>query len=522
MSLVSEAFLLFVILLIFVYYIVPSKYQWICLLVFSLCFYLASGSKNIVFILSTTFSAYICTRYMERIHKETKAYIKEHKKLLSKEERKAYKEKKNNQCKTIMIVTLLLNIGFLCVFKYSDFVLEQCHLFVPGNRLPDSLGLIIPLGISFYTFQTIGYVVDVYWEKIDAQKNFAKLLLFTSFFPQITQGPISEYQQLSSQLYAPHRFEYKNFSYGIQRMMWGFFKKMVIADTAAPLVRTAFTDYASMSGNNVLLGAFLYSLQIYADFSGYMDIVCGLCEVLGIRLTENFQRPYFSKSVAEYWRRWHSSLGAWFKTYIYYPVAVSKFAKKCTVYGTKAFGQTFGRTLGASIALVVTWFTTGFWHGASWAYIAWGGLNGLFIIGALWMEPVFKKAKAKFNINERTFSWRAFATLRTFFVVTLIKVFPEVGTFADGVSYWKHCFMNWDLSSVFYPMTTKGEAVLIIGGAFCMFLVSMMQRTMGVRERVSKWPSVIRYAIFAAMFLLIMLYGVPAQSTGGGFMYAQF
>lgn len=522
MSLVSEAFLLFVVLLIIIYYILPGKYQWMCLLVFSLCFYLASGPKNIVFILSTAFSAYVCARLMDKIHKETKAYIKENKKVLSKEERKAYKAKKNNLCKTIMIAALLLNIGFLCVFKYSDFVLQQCNLMFPKSGFPSSLGLIIPLGISFYTFQTIGYVVDVYWEKVDAQDNFAKLLLFTSFFPQITQGPISQYHQLGNQLYTPHRFEYKNFSYGIQRMLWGFFKKMVIADRAAPLVHLAFTEYVSMNGNNVLLGAFLYSLQIYADFSGYMDIVCGLCEILGIRLTENFMRPYFSKSVAEYWRRWHSSLGAWFKTYIYYPVAVSKFAKKCTAHGTKAFGQTFGRTLGASIALVVTWFTTGFWHGASWAYIAWGGLNGLFIIAALWMEPVFKKTKAKFNINERTFSWRAFATLRTFFVVTLIKVFPEVGTFSDGVSYWKHCFINWDLSSLFYPMTTKEEVILLFFGAFLMFLVSMLQRTMQVRDRISKWPSIIKYAIFAALFLMIMLYGVPAQSTGGGFMYAQF
>lgn len=527
MSLVSEAFLLFSLLLILAYFVLPGKYQWISLLVFSLYFYLASDAKNLVFILTTAFSAYVCTRMMDRIHKETKAYIKENKKILSKEERKAYKAKKNNLCKTIMVVTLLLNIGFLCVFKYSDFALEQLQALLPKSSLPGSLGLIIPLGISFYTFQTIGYVVDVYWEKAEAQTNFAKLLLFVSFFPQITQGPISEYNQLAPQLYTPHKFNYKNFSYGIQRMMWGFFKKMVIADRAAPLVETAFTEYAAMSGNNVLLSAFLYSLQIYADFSGYMDIVCGLCEILGIRLTENFERPYFAKSVAEYWRRWHSSLGIWFKTYIYYPVAVSKFAKKCTAKGTKAFGPTFGRTIGASIALVVTWFTTGFWHGASWAYIAWGGLNGLFIILALWLEPVFEKTKTALKVKENTFAWRAFVTLRTFFLVTLIKVFPEVGTFSDGVAYWKHCFTNWNFSvlnleSLLYPIVSKEDALILFLGVVLMFAVSMLQRSMGVRDRMARWPAFTKYLMFAAMFLMIILYGVPTQNAGGGFMYAQF
>lgn len=527
MTLVSEAFLLFSLLLIVIYYILPGKYQWISLLVFSLFFYLSCGVKNIIFILTTAFSAYVCARVIERIHKETKAYIKENKKVLPKEERKAYKEKKNNLCKAILTVTLLLNIGFLCVFKYSDFVLGQLNAIWPKSNLPGSLDLIVPLGISFYTFQTIGYVIDVYWEKADAQKNFAKLLLFVSFFPQVTQGPISEYNQLASQLYTHHRFTYKNFSYGIQRMMWGFFKKMVIADRAAPLVQTAFTEYALMNGNNVLFSAFLYSLQIYADFSGYMDIVCGLCEILGIRLTENFERPYFSKSVAEYWRRWHMSLGAWFKTYIYYPVAVSKFAKKCTSHGTKVFGSTVGKTIGASVALIVVWFTTGFWHGASWAYIAWGGLNGLFIILALWMEPVFEKMKKTFKVNEKTFAWRTFATLRTFFVVTLIKVFPEVGTFSEGVAYWKHCFIHWDVSffelpSILYPLTSKEDAVILALGALMIFIVSMMQRSMGVRDRLAKWPAVAKFIIFAVMFIVIILYGVPTQNAGGGFMYAQF
>lgn len=524
MSLVSEAFLLFSLLLIIFYFSLPKQHQWKILLVFSLVFYCFGGIENAIYILITAFSAWLCALLIEKTHTEAAAYIKAHKAELSREERSAYKKKKNRLCKLYMVLTLLLNIGILCVFKYSDFVLSQVGRFIPG--LPTSLNLLIPLGISFYTFQTIGYVVDVYWEKASAERSFPKLLLFVSFFPQVTQGPISEYRYLAPQLLEGHGFSYQNFSYGCQRMIWGFFKKMVIADTAAPFLKIAYAEYATMNGQNVLLSAFLYSLQIYADFSGYMDIVCGLCQILGIRLTENFDRPYFSKSIAEYWRRWHISLGAWFKTYLYYPIAVSGFAKKAGKQGTKLFGTTFGKTISASIALVVVWFTTGFWHGASWAYIAWGGLNGLFIILSMWMEPIYAKAKNRLHIQETSPLWNGFVVLRTFFLVTLIKVFPEVGSFRDGIGFWYHCFTGWarpdSVLSLIYPVADMKRFLLLLGGAGMMLIVSLMKGKCSVREQLSRWPVVVRYLLFALLVVAIIYCGVPAQQNGGGFLYAQF
>ena len=520
MSLITEGFILFAALVVAVYFVLPKKMRWMALLVFSLIFYCTAGIKNAVFVLFTAFSAWICSRVMDKIHARSRAYIKANKETLSKEERTAHKKKKNNICKWLMALTVLINIVILCVFKYADFVISQF------DATHKTLGLIVPLGISFYTFQTVGYVVDVYWEKTEAQKNFFKMLLYVSFFPQVTQGPISDYSYLAPQLFEGHAFDYNNFMRGSQRMLWGFFKKTVIADRAAPFVATAFSEYANMSGGNVLFGAFLYSLQIYADFSGYMDIVCGLCEILGIHLTENFERPYFSKSVAEYWRRWHISLGVWFKTYLYYPIAVSKFAKNVAKRGTKAVGRTFGKTIAASLALVVVWFTTGLWHGASWAYIAWGGLNGVFIIVALWLEPIFEKTKSKLKINERGFCWRAFATLRTFFVVTMIKVFPEVGGFSGGVGYWKHCFVNWkmpkDFSAFIYPVADGEAFFVLLAGAALMFIVSLLQRKKPVRQRLARLWLPVRILIFALMFIAIVYYGVPTQSEGGGFLYAQF
>lgn len=529
MSLVSEWFLLFAALLVVVFYLVPKRFQWVCLLAASCVFYASAGLRNCVYIIITAASAYGAGLWMQSMGDKSKAYLKANKDTLDRDAKKAWKAKVTRERRLIMTACLLLNFGLLCLFKYAGFVLRQVNeltLLLGGRGIDTVWSLITPLGISFYTFQTMGYVADVYWEKCPAQRSFPKLLLFTSFFPQVTQGPISDYRQLSEQLFAQHTYSDKNITFGFQRMLWGYFKKMVLADCAAPLVRQVFQSYTTLPGNNVLLGAFLYSLQIYADFSGYMDIICGLCEMLDIRLAENFERPYFSKSIAEYWRRWHITLGAWFKTYLYYPIAVSRLSKRLTKWGTHVFGAAFGKTLAASFALVVVWLTTGLWHGADWGYIAWGCINGLFIIVSLWLEPVYEKARNRLHIRERSFFWRAFVTLRTFFLVTLIKVFPEVGGFGNGVGFWKHCFMNWSLAGAeghpLYPITDNRQLLVLVGGAMLLFAVSLLQRRGSVRQQLTRLPRLVRLAIFVALFFLIALIGIPLSGETGGFLYAQF
>lgn len=529
MSLISERFLLFAAVLVVVFYLIPKKGQWICLLAASCIFYASAGLENCIYIIITAFSSWLAALTLETLSKRSKAYLKANKETLDKEAKKAWKAKTSRKRKWVMALCLVLNFGLLCVFKYAGFVLKQVNelsILFGGAGIHTVWHLIVPLGISFYTFQTMGYVVDVYWEKVEPQKNFFKLLLFTSFFPQVTQGPISDYQQLSQQLYAPHSFSDKNITFGFERMIWGYLKKMVIADTAALMVADVFASYTTLPGNAVLLGAFLYSLQIYADFSGYMDIICGLCEMLDIRLAENFLRPYFSKSVAEYWRRWHITLGNWFKTYLYYPIAVSGTSRRLSKWGTKVFGATFGKTLAASFALIVVWFTTGLWHGANWGYIVWGGINGLCIILALWMEPVFNKTKARLHINESSFLWRSFVTLRTFILVTLIKVFPEVGGFTGGVGFWKHCFMNWDLGGVdgraLYPIVSRQQLMIVGGGALLLLVVSLLQRKGSVRVQLTRVPKFLRLVIFVLIFFLIVGYGIPLSTETGGFLYAQF
>ncbi len=525
MSLTSISFLLFALGLLIVYYAVPMRFRWWVLLAASMFFYCMAGLKNVVYILVTASSTYFAARWIQKLTEQQKVYLKEHKEL-SKEEKTSYKAGISSRRRRIMVATLVLNFGILCVFKYTNFALEQVNRLLRvfgAESTGGALSFVIPLGISFYTFQTMGYLIDVYWKKVDAQQNFCRMLLFVSFFPQVTQGPISDYAQLSGELFSPKPFSFDNYKDGAIRMIWGFAKKVILADLLAPYVADVFANYSQYAGITVLIGAFFYSIQIYADFSGYMDIVCGLCQMLGIRLTENFERPYFSKSIAEYWRRWHISLGAWFKTYIYYPIAVAKWNQKLGKRAQKRFGKHFGQTLPASLALVCVWITTGLWHGASWGYIAWGGVNGLFIIFSLWMEPVYEASKRALHIPEDKWLWRAFQTLRTFILVTFIKVLPEVGGLRRGLGLWKRIFTDFTIPRTLpqlLPFAKMNELRMICLFTAALFITSLIQRRQPIRQWFAKWPKVLQFLVLALLIFAVFFYG--SSGNAGGFMYAQF
>lgn len=528
MSITSLVFLLFVFATLIVYYIVPKKAQWIILLISSLIFYVTSCYWGIFYVLTTSLTVYIATITIDKLKKQQKHMLKTNKLQWSKDEKKQYKEKIKSKNKKILIFTLFLNFGILCIIKYSAFAVEQFNSianFFSASGFSGTLNLPMVLGISFYTFQSMGYLVEVYWGNVEAEHNYFKTLLFVSFFPQITQGPISNYSQLSSQLFDKHLFSYYNYSHGAQRMLWGFFKKMVIADYLAPCVTDLFNNYNQYSSISCFIGIFMYSIQIYADFSGYMDIMCGICKMLGITLAENFERPYFSKSIAEYWRRWHITLGTWFKNYIYYPIGISKWNRNLGKHCQKRFGKHVGSTLPASVALVIVWLTTGLWHGASWAYISWGLINGLFIIFSLWMNPVYESIKQKLKINETSFTWRCFQVIRTFILVTFIKVLPEVGTLSEGLGLWKRILFDFSsldsLSNLMPFISDKFTFVFVILGIVLMFIVSLIQRKASISKTIDKTPSPFVVIGFTILIIQILVFGV-ANSGNGGFLYAQF
>ena len=511
------------------YYSAPKKAQWIVLLVASIGFYLIMSLHGAVYVLITASTIYLSARILQTIGNRGKQYLKENKETLTKEQKKQVKAKTQKKRKLVLIAALLLNLGILCFFKYCHFAISTANSILSlwgVSPIEDTLNILVPLGISFYTFQAIGYLVDVYWEYYAAEKNYFKSLLFVCFFPQMTQGPISNFEQLSGELFSAHAFSYENYSRGFQRMLWGFAKKMVIANILSPWVKDVFANYSQYSGITAFIGVLMYSIQIYADFSGYMDIMCGLCEMLGIRLSENFERPYFSKSIAEYWRRWHMTMGTWFKKYIYFPIAMSSWSRKLGKK-TVRLGKHFSETLPATIALLVTWAATGLWHGASWAYIVWGLVNGFFLIMSLWIEPVYISARKKLKINENAFVWHLFQVIRTYILVSFIKVIPEVGSLSDGLGLIKRCFTGLSLPTsigALFPFF-KESSVLDIGSMIVLTIVwvifSIIQRKKQIRDYFAKIPLLLRLAFLVALFFIILIVGIPA-SKEGAFLYASF
>lgn len=324
MSYTSYFYLLFFLgVLVALYYLMPLKKRWLVLLGGSYFFYWLASGKLIVFLLITTVSVYLGALAMER---EQQAFDSV-RKSLEKEERKARKAVMMRRKRHIVFVMVLINVGLLAFLKYYHFFSANInalgsHL-EPGFQLP-ALKLLMPLGISFYTLSAVGYVIDVYRGQTAADHHFGRLALFLSLFTNITEGPISRYDQLAGQAFEGHRADYRQFTFGAQLILWGLFQKMVLADRAALLVSTVFGSPSDYSGGIVILAMFVYTLQIYADFAGCMDIVRGSGALFGIEIARNFNQPFFSKSIGEFWRRWHMTLGAWFKDYIFYPVTLSK------------------------------------------------------------------------------------------------------------------------------------------------------------------------------------------------------
>ena len=529
MGIISVSFLLFILGLLAVYFLVPKRFQWWVLLAFSLGFYALGGLISLPWLLVTALSTWAAALGIQNNADREKAWISAHKQELTREERSARKAKGKALRRRILVADILLNIGILAAFKYVHFLLRQADAVAGlfGGHVTDSIHWIVPLGISFYTFQAVGYVCDVYWGKTQAERSFPRVLLFTSFFPQITQGPISTWQDLSRELFTPHDLDDRAFTFGAQRMIWGFFKKMVVANILGGYVQQVFDLYPTYTGLTTFLGALCYTAQIYADFTGYMDIMCGLCQILGIRLTENFDRPYFSRSIAEYWRRWHISLGTWFKNYVYYPLAMARWNQRLSKFAKKHGGKFFAANVPATVALVIVWFTTGLWHGASWGYILWGGLNGMFIIVSMWMEGAYAKWKKALHIRETSRLWQGFQVLRTFLILTFIKILPEVGTLADGLGLWKRILTEHSIPRSLGQLlpfvdTLRNLGVVLLGIAL-MLLVSLLQRRGSVREQMEKkLPGWVRMLIFVGLFFLILYFGVPASGGLGDFMYAEF
>jgi len=526
----SYSFIFFIAVLFAVYYLIPRKYQWMLLLAANYVFYFLAGPKFVIYILVTTVSTYFAGTKISSLYDEQERYLAENKGSLSRDEKKEYKARIKAKQWKWLLACLLLNFGILAVIKYSNFAILNVNYLLQAfgsSRQLSFLKLALPMGISFYTFQTMGYIIDVYRGKYPPEKNIFKLALFVSFFPQLVQGPISRYDDLSKTLYEEHPFSYKNFSFGLQRILWGYFKKVVIADRILVAVTTLIQDPETYQGAFALVGMLFYAFQLYADFTGGIDITIGIAEVLGIRLKENFDRPYFSKNIVEYWRRWHISMGTWFRDYLFYPISVWKPMLNFSKFSRKTFGDAIGKRLPVYVSTIVVWFATGLWHGAAWNFIVWGLANGVVIIITQELQPFYDWFHSKFNVKDK-FWFRLFQVVRTVLLMSSLRMFDcyrDVPTTFRAfwsmftVFNYKELFngslLNLGLSVADYAVLLMGLVVLIT--------VSLIQRTGSVREKLAAKPEAVRYALYYCLIIVIIVlgaYGVGYDSSQ--FIYNQF
>ena len=497
------------------YHFVPLKARWVVLLILSYGFYAVRAASGLPFILATTMTTYLGARLIGRMGEKAKEKIAANK-ALSREEKRAVKDAAKKRQRVLFYLVLVLNFALLCVLKYTDDV--------RGWFGASALGLLLPLGISFYTFQSMGYLIDVYNGKYAPERNLFKFALFVSFFPQLIQGPIGRYDHLSAQLTAAHRFDYDEAQEGMLRILWGLFKKMVIADRAFPLVQTVFSAEAGTYGGAVaVLGVLAYSLQQYCDFSGGIDLVTGIAKLYGVQLGPNFKRPYFAVSLGDFWRRWHISLGSWMRDYVFYPFALTKPMARLSKWAKPRMGQDVARALPAALGNILVFLLVGVWHGATSNYILWGLYNGVILAASALLEPAYKRFGVRYEKLCAGRSFHVFRVLRTFVIVNIGWFFDRCMSGAQAVSMMGSVVFDFraaQLSEMLYHLgVSRLDMQILLLGMLLLFVVSLFEER---GAQIGKWISgqalPIRWAVLLCGIFCVLLMGV----WGSGFDEASF
>lgn len=414
---------------------------------------------------------------------------------------KIYNTKSPTTKKFFLILSLFVNLGLLFAFKYFNFFNESItkilnYFLIPFN--PFTLKIILPVGISFYTFQTLSYTIDVYRKKLIPEKHLGIFAVFVSFFPQLVAGPIERAKNLLPQFYIKQKFIFKRFTDGLKLMLWGFFKKIVIADYLAIIVNSVYNNPLNYSPITLTLATIFFAFQIYCDFSGYSDIAIGLAKIMGIKLMDNFKRPYFSKTISEFWKRWHISLSSWFKDYVYIPLGGNRVKLSRWV-----------------LNILIVFIVSGLWHGANWTFIIWGALHGVYLI---FERLLVKTTHIKSKILKNTIA--CLQIIKTFILVNIGWIFFRANSVSDAIYILKNIFFNFVFNFSLLASEIGINKILycftIIG---FMELVHLIQEHKGIRSFLDNKPTYIRWGIYIIIILSILLLGVFNNTE---FIYFQF
>ena len=518
MSFTSLTFLAFLAGLIVLYYVLPRKLQWMLLLAASCAFYLCGGAKTIGYLAFTALTTYAAGRRLGALNARWRA--------LDAQEKKQQKRAHDRRRKGAVWLVCLLNFGVLFALKYWAFLAGALSrrtglsIFAPE--------LLMPVGVSFYTFQSIGYVVDCYRGKVQPQKNFAKYALFVSFFPQIVQGPIGRYDALAPQLLAEHALDWENIRGGLQLALWGYFKKLLLAERTAALVNTVFASPENYGGAVLVLGVLGYCVQLYCDFSGGIDISRGAAQMLGITMAENFQRPIFARSLTEYWRRWHISLGSWMRDYVFYPLALSRPFRALGSFARKRFRGMLSKIFATSMATFMVYFIIGVWHGANFRYLAFGLYNGVLITAALLLEPLFVRVREKLPIRWDGWAWHGVQMLRTGVIVFIGRYITRAPRLTLALSMLRRSVTDFSLSqlrggAIFSLGMTRLDWLVVLAGLFVLLAVEVYQERGGkARLLLARQKPAVQGLVTLLWLAALLLLGALGGYTGAGFIYAQY
>lgn len=507
MSLISFPFFVFVFVLLVVYYLMPCRWQWAVIPIFSLLFYLSHGMVSVVFLAVTMLLTYAMGILMNRTDDRFGTLRRE---CTDREQKKQYKADCVRTKKRIMLVGLFVNFSIWILFKFT------------------SVFSFSPLGISIYTFIAAGYCIDVYRGKYRAETNLLRYCSFVSFFPHIVQGPFSRYESLKETLFEPRKFDFDRLEQGMIRIVWGCFKKLVIADRMKVMIDIILPRDSGYGGVYVFLLFLFLPIQLYADFSGYMDIVAGICHMLGIRLQENFRQPFFSKSIDEFWRRWHITLGAWFRDYLFYPVSMNKIVQKLSVRCKSFLAPAFVRMIPSYIALFFVWSATGLWHGKSWNFLLWGWINLLCIASGMQFRSLYGKIRKLLHISEESKCWHLFQMVRTFLIFGFAEMVSDIHSI---YGIWMKCKSlvcehNWYLLAkplrLFLGLEARELVILGIGLFMMLVLDILKEKKVDIYGAAGRIPVFFRYVGYVSLLYAVILFGCSGTDAAGGFMYEQF
>lgn len=534
MSLFSLQFFVFLGIVSVVYFLIPKRFQWICLLIASYIFYTWSSLKIVVFLLFSTLSTFGIGLWLQKKNDAHAKALAEATASGVRVDKKALKKTFTRQKRWILSLGLVANFLILGVVKYGNFIIENLNsvfsLAGIGVPLP-FLSVMLPLGISFYTFQSAGYLIDVYRGKVTADRNPFRYALFVSYFPQIIQGPIGRHRDLAHQLFEPHSFDYTRVKFGVQRILWGFFKKLVIAERAVIIVNQVFDNFRGEGYQGIILflGAFMYSIHIYGDFSGGVDIVCGISQIFGIQLSENFRQPFFSKSVSEFWQRWHITLGSWMRDYVFYPLALSKSFSKMGKSLRKLGNNYIAKVLPTCLASFIVFLLVGIWHGASWKYVAYGLYSAVLVSTGTLFEPLYAKCRSFFHIVPDRFSFRCFQILRTNLLITIGRYFSRANSFMDAIQMYKDTFRVWNpwvlVDGTLYTLglDQSNFTFLFLMILLLLWVDYLQEKGCHLRESLARQGIVFRWIVYILALLAVLVFGMygPAYQASD-FVYQGF